>query len=96
MDFEDYKPAMDEKLKETFVDDSGEQKPKYVGCRDKDLKNQWERIKKMVEEGKQHGYISEGDAKLMIPEKPIPGRLYGLVKDHKPVLLAAIYLNLGR
>ena len=75
MDFEDYKLAMD----------SGEQKAKYVRCADKELKNQWDRIKKVVEEGQQQGFISESDAKVMIPEKPVPGRLYGLAKDHKPV-----------
>ena len=40
MDFEDYKLATD----------SGEQKAKYVRCADKELKNQWDRIKKVVEE----------------------------------------------
>ena len=30
-------------------------------------------------------YISQKDAILMVPDKPTPGKLYNLVKDHKPV-----------
>ena len=31
------------------------------------------------------GFMTDSDAAVMVPEKPKPGRLYGLVKDHKPV-----------
>ena len=41
-------------------------------------------VKKAVDQGRAAGYISEADANLMVPDKPTPGRLYGLVKDHKP------------
>ena len=36
-----------------------------------------------VDGGMEKGFISKGDAKLMVPEQPTPARLYGLVKDHK-------------
>ena len=30
-------------------------------------------------------YISQKDAIFMVPDKPTPGKLYDLEKDHKPV-----------
>ena len=43
------------------------------------------KIKDLVSEGEQCGYISPAGVALMVPEEPRPGRLYSLVKDHKPV-----------
>ena len=85
MDFDDYKEGMDIKLKEKFTDRGGEEKDKYVKCSEKQLRTQWQEIKKAVTKGRTEGIISDDDANLMVPEKPKPGRLYGLVKDHKPL-----------
>ena len=38
-----------------------------------------------MSEGVREEYNSQKDAILMVPDKPTPGKLYGLVKDHKPV-----------
>ena len=85
MDFEEYKEGMEEKLDEKFVDRDGAVKNKYVKCTEKQLKKQWQEVKTAVEYGRSRGFISEEDAKVMVPELPKAGRLYGLVKDHKPV-----------
>ena len=85
LDFDDYKAGMDAKLKEKFVDRDGEERDKYVRCSDKQLRTQWQEIKKAVTKGRSEGIISDEDANIMIPENPKPGRLYGLVKDHKPI-----------
>ena len=66
LDFEDYKEEMDQKLKEKFIDTSGEEKAKYIRCTEKELRNQWKEINLAVEEGRNSGYISPEDAKLMI------------------------------
>ena len=87
LDFDDYKAGMDAKLKEKFVDRDGEERDKYVRCSDKQLRTQWQEIKKAVTKGRSEGIISDEDANIMIPENPKPGRLYGLVKDHKPTFL---------
>ena len=42
-------------------------------------------MKDIVCEGEQCGFISTPDSTLMVPDEPRPGRLYGLVKDYKPV-----------
>ena len=52
---------------------------------DKELKKDWQQMHQIVEQGKLNGYISEGDAKLIVPEKAKAGRLYCLVKAHKRV-----------
>ena len=57
---------------------------KYVKCSEKRLEKQWKEVKAVVEHGRLKGFISDVDAKVMVPEKPKAGRLYGLVKDHKP------------
>ena len=67
---------MDTKLVEKYEDRVGVEREKYVKCSEKDLKNQWQQVRKAVEFGKEAGYISQ----------PKPGRLYGLVKDHKGVI----------
>ena len=85
MDFADYKEEMEEKLKEKFVDTSGELKDKYVQIQQKELKKQWEEVKEVVSFGINRGYITPEDGAIMVPEKPSAGRLYGNVKDHKPV-----------
>ena len=86
LDFEDYKTAMDDKLQEKFLDINGEEKLKYVKTTEKDLKSQWTAVKTIVDEGVRAGYIGDEDATTMVPEKPKPGRLYGVVKDHKRVV----------
>ena len=83
LDFEDYKSSMEQKLKELFVDKDGIEKDKYIKCKESDLKKQWLQDQKIDDQGRDAGYISESDAKMMVPEKPKAGRLYGVVKDHK-------------
>ena len=85
LDYDSYVQAMEAKLSETFMTKSGAIKPKYERVGKQDLEKGWQMVKEIVQEGAQCGYISEGDAALMVPESPKPGRLYGLVKDHKPV-----------
>ena len=85
MDFDDYKAGMDLKLKEKFTDSDGELKDKYIKTSEKELRAQWLEIRKAVEKGRSEGFISNEDAKIMVPDKPKPGRLYGLAKDHKPL-----------
>ena len=74
------------KLSEQFVDASGVMAPKYEPVGLNELRQGHSIIKDIVSEGEQCGYISTPDAALMVPVEPRPGRLYGLVKDHKPVV----------
>ena len=85
MDFDDYKEGMDEKLKEKFVGPDGVERDKYVKIVEKELKAQWKEVKEVVELGVSRGYITPEDGAIMVPDKPCAGRLYGNVKDHKPV-----------
>ena len=84
MDFDDYKDSIDEKLTEKFLDVDGVEKNKYVRVSEKVLNSQWKSVKKAVDQGRAAEYISEANANLTVPDKPTPGRLNGLVKDHKP------------
>ena len=72
-------------MEEVFIDREGQEKPKYLKVSEKDLKRQWQEVLRVVEVGRKIEFISEEDANIMSPEKPKPGRLYGLVKDHKPL-----------
>ena len=63
MDFEDYKAAMDEKLKEKFVDAAGVERDKYERCDERELKRQLEEIKRAVQMGEREGYIHPEDAR---------------------------------
>ena len=42
------------------------------------------RIRELVEEGKEKGFVSEKDAAVALPSEPTPARLYGNPKVHKP------------
>ena len=83
--FKAYKESMDSKLRETFVASDGTVKPKYLKASQKDLQAQHKQIKALVKEGVERGFINPEDAEVMVPGEPTAGRLYGLVKDHKPV-----------
>ena len=83
--FDAYVKVMGDKLTQTYVAPDGTTKPKYVKVTKKDLKLQHQRIEKLVEKGVDKGFICPEDAALMVPPEPAAGRLYGLVKDHKPV-----------
>ena len=85
MNYDDYVDAMQTKLKETFTNSAGIVMPKYEEVNSSHLNQNWQLVNEIVIEGEQCGYISRADANLMVPESPRPGRLYGLVKDHKPV-----------
>ena len=52
---------------------------------EKELRVQWKEVKEAVEMGVREGYINPEDGAIMVPDKPCAGRLYGNVKDHKPV-----------
>ena len=82
--YDSYVSAMKEKLNEVFIETDGREKPKYCRVVEADLKRSWTMTRDLVREGMECGYISEKDAKLMVPDSPKAGRLYGLVKDHKP------------
>ena len=49
------------------------------------LKRYWEIVRDLVSEIVREEYISQKDAIFMVPDKPTPGKLYDLEKDHKPV-----------
>ena len=85
LDYDPYVKVMENKLGETYLDKTGNQAPKYIEVKEDRLKRDWEIVRDLVSEGVREGYISEKDAILMVPDKPTPGKLYGLVKDHKPV-----------
>ena len=85
LDYTAYVQAMELKLAETFVDSIGNQKAKYEKVTVQDLETSLSRVKDIVMEGLVCGFMTDSDAAVMVPEKPKPGRLYGLVKDHKPV-----------
>ena len=70
LDFEDYKSAMEEKLQEKFVTKDGIKLDKYVRCKESDLKQQWLKVKKAVEQGRAAGFITDSDAKIMVPDNP--------------------------
>ena len=71
-------------LCETFVDVKGE--ITQIQTSDKTHLDQcWRLVEEIVIEGEQCDYISTSDSELMVNEEPRPGRLYGLVKDDKPV-----------
>ena len=85
LDFDSYVETMRAKLKDTFVGKDGEVMQKYSRVDSKDLQTSWTRVRDIVKEGQQCGYIYDANAAMMVPDSPKPGRLYGLVKDHKPV-----------
>ena len=84
LNYNSYVDAMKSKLLETFHDKNGIERPKYERVDKPALKRNWQIVKELVSEGRECGYITESDAPLMLPAEPKPGRLYGLVKDHKP------------
>ena len=83
MDFDTYKADMDKKMEEKFVDTDSVEKLKYPLSSQEQLKREHELVKKIIEEGRDKGFISEEDARLATPSEPKPGRLYGNPKDHK-------------
>jgi hypothetical protein len=83
--FPAYDKAMRETLSETFVNDEGEEKPKYPSTSPAKLKEEFRAINKILKEGFEKGFFSEKDWEAARPEEPKAGRLYGLPKDHKPV-----------
>ena len=85
LNFEDYTNAMGEKLKQTYVAPDGSVKPKFVKVTKKTIAEHHAKIKDLVAEGVDRGFITPEDAALMVPDVPTPDRLYGLVKDHKPI-----------
>ena len=82
----DYEPCinvMRNKLSETYVDKQDNHVPKYIEVKEDSLMRDWLIVGDLVKEGVREGYVDETDAVLMVPEKPTPGKLYALVKDHK-------------
>jgi hypothetical protein len=84
MPFEGYDESMKEKLKEVYLE-NGVEKPKYVASSKARLAKEYKELKRMIWEGVDSGFISEKDGLAAMPEEPTAGRLYGLLKDHKPV-----------
>ena len=85
LDCSQYVSVMNSKLLETFIDKDNNVKPKYVEVNEQLLKRNLEIVKNLVEEGRSLNYISEKDSRIMVPKEARPGRMYGLVKNHKPV-----------
>ena len=83
-DFQVYKEAGDNKLKETFVDEEdGEVKAKYKVVTEAVLKTQHRDLQEAIQEGVEKGYICKEDGKVAVPETPQAARFYMNSKDHK-------------
>ena len=83
--FAAYDQAMKEKLRQTFVDTNGNEVLKYPKASKQQLTREYKRIKDLVEEGREKGFVSEKDAAVAMPSEPTPARLYGNPKVHKPI-----------
>ena len=85
MPFAAYDAAMREKLAQTFQGENGEIQQKYPPASSQQLKQEWRRLKALVEEGVREGFVNEKDGKVAMPKEPTPARLYGNPKVHKPI-----------
>ena len=83
MNTSDYIKQCEAMLYATYKDAAGEEQTYYRTNVPKEvLTHHWSNIKDAVEEGRRAGYVSDGDAALMVTNEPKPGRFYGLVKNH--------------
>ena len=83
--FKVYQEEGDKKLKETFIDENGDLKPKYKEVNESVLKKQHKDLVAMAREGVEQGYICAEDGNNMVTKEPKAGRMYMNSKNHKPV-----------
>ena len=81
--FGGYNAAMKTILAERF-EEEGLQKPTYPPSSQAKVKKDFQAIVKILKEGCEKGFYGEKDLAAAIPDRPRPGKLYGLPKDHKP------------
>ena len=83
--FEGYNTEMKKMLSETYWEE-GVEKQKYPKSTKEKLKKDYRDIVELVWDRNREGFIGDKDAEAAIPEREIPGRVYGLPKDHKEVV----------
>ena len=83
LDREDYIGEAERQLNDTLACEDGTQKHYYKKISQDKIKEQYDEIKEVLEEGIKNKYITKEFAKLMIPTKPKSGTFYMLPKVHK-------------
>ena len=86
MNTSDYVRKVDTMLNDTYTDENGEEKRYYQGpLAGMYVDKHYIDIKRFLEESADNGIINKSDVKNLLPEEPTPGRLYGMVKNHKDI-----------
>ena len=85
MPFESYDKEIKKMLAEKYME-GGREMLKYPETNKEKQKKGFKEIVEILGEGNQAGYVGNEDL-AAIPDKIIPGRLYGQPKDHKPIIL---------
>ena len=80
----DYISEAQGQLNDTLVCEDGSTRKYYEKVNQDKIKEQFNQIKEVLNEGVEKNYITKEFAKLMLPTKPKPGTLYILPKVHKP------------
>ena len=83
---EDYVKDLKDLLAATIEDDNGVQKSCYEKIDMSLISKHHIEIKRFVKLGLQEGLYDKRIADALVPKEPSCGRLYGLLKDHKPLI----------
>ena len=83
LDRKDYISEAERQLNDTLDCDDGTQREYYKKVSQDKIKEQYDEIREVLDEGVKKNYITKDFAKLMLPEKPKPGTFYLLPKVHK-------------
>ena len=83
LDRKDYEAESYRQLNESLVDEMGEETSYYRKVDEKVVKEQYDTIKKVLDEGVENDFISKEFAKQLLPPKPKSGAFYLLPKVHK-------------
>ena len=81
LDRKDYIDEALRQLNDTLVCDDGTKKDYYKKVSEDKIKEQFDQIKEVLDEGIEQNYITKEFANLMMPPKPKPGTFYLLPKE---------------
>ena len=82
---EDYIDSLMAQLEDSYVDKQGQTHQYYQPVEPFLLTTHHTAIKDFLDGAVNDGVITQSDAALLLDEEPKAGRLYGLVKNHKPI-----------
>ena len=82
---EDYIESLIKQLEDSYVDEQGETHHYYQPVEPFLLTTHHSAIKDFLDGAAIDGVITEADVALLLDEEPKASRLYGLVKNHKPI-----------